>query len=51
MLIISEIEKKFDIKFKLKELNKINNLGNLLQLIESKIVENNISMLFNSQIF
>tara|TARA_B100000963_G_scaffold137085_1_gene119283 strand:+ start:2786 stop:3034 length:249 start_codon:yes stop_codon:yes gene_type:complete len=39
MLIISEIEKKFDIKFKLKELNKINNLGNLLELIKSKIVE------------
>ena len=38
MLIITEIEKKFEIRFKLKELNKLNNMGNLLQLVSSKIV-------------
>ena len=38
MLIITEIEKKFSIQFKLKELNKLNNLGSLLNLINSKIV-------------
>ena len=38
MLIITEIEKKFAIQFKLKELNKLNNLGSLLKLIKSKIV-------------
>ena len=38
MLIITEIENQFDIQFKLKELNKLNNLGSLLQLIHLKIV-------------
>ena len=38
MLIITEIEKQFAIQFKLKELNKLNNLGSLLNLINSKIV-------------
>ena len=38
MLIITEIEKKFEIRFKLKELNKLNNMGNILQLVGSKIV-------------
>ena len=38
MLIITEIERKFSIQFKLKELNKLNNLGSLLKLINSKIV-------------
>lgn len=37
MVIITEIEKSFQIKFKLKELNKLNNLGNLIDLIQSKI--------------
>lgn len=37
MLIIAEIEKKFNIKFKLKELNKLTNMGTLLDLIESKL--------------
>jgi acyl carrier protein len=37
MVIITEIEKSFQIKFKLKELNKLNNLGNLIELIQSKI--------------
>ena len=38
MMIITEIEKKFEIQFKLKELNKLNNLGSLLKLISSKVV-------------
>tara|TARA_Y100001933_G_C18620793_1_gene406276 strand:+ start:207 stop:455 length:249 start_codon:yes stop_codon:yes gene_type:complete len=38
MLIITEIENQFEIQFKLKELNKLNNLGSLLQLIRLKIV-------------
>ena len=38
MHIITEIEKQFGIQFKLKELNKLNNLGSLLQLIRLKIV-------------
>jgi acyl carrier protein len=36
MMIITEIEKRFDIKFKLKELNKLNNLGNLIEMVSSK---------------
>ena len=38
MMIITDIEKKFEIQFKLKELNKLNNLGSLLKLISSKVV-------------
>lgn len=37
MMIIAEIENKFDIKFKLKELNKMNNIGDLIELVEIKI--------------
>jgi acyl carrier protein len=37
MTIITEIEEAFDIKFKLKELNKLKNLGTLIDLIQSKI--------------
>lgn len=37
MVIITEIEKHFQVHFKLKELNKLNNLGNLVDLIQSKI--------------
>lgn len=37
MIIITEIENKFGIKFKLRDLNKLNNLGNLIELISSKI--------------
>jgi acyl carrier protein len=37
MVIITEIEKSFQVKFKLKELNKLNNLGNLIELIQSKL--------------
>jgi len=37
MIIITEIEKDFGIRFKLKELNKLKNIGSLLELIESKL--------------
>jgi len=37
MIIITEIEKDFDLKFKLKELNKLKNMGTLIDLIISKI--------------
>ncbi len=37
MVIISEIEEKFDIKFKLRDLNKLKNMGSLIELIQSKL--------------
>ncbi len=37
MVIITAIEKKFQIHFKLKELNKLNNLGSLIALVQSKL--------------
>ena len=37
MMIISEIENNFGIKFKLKELNRLTNMGSLIELINSKI--------------
>jgi acyl carrier protein len=37
MNIITEIENDFSIRFKLKELNKLTNMGNLLDLIQSKV--------------
>lgn len=37
MVIITEIEKEFKLQFKLKELNKLNNLGSLINLIHLKI--------------
>jgi acyl carrier protein len=37
MLLISEIEKEFDIKFKLKELNKMKNVGDLITIILTKV--------------
>jgi acyl carrier protein len=36
MIIIAEVEKKFNIRFKLKELNEMKNIGSLIGLIESK---------------
>ncbi len=36
MLLISEIEEVFDIKFKLKELNKMKNVGDLISIIITK---------------
>lgn len=37
MILISEIEKSFGITFKLKELNKMKNVGNMMDIILSKL--------------
>ena len=37
MLLITEIEEAFGIKFKLKELNKMNNVGDLINFIAAKV--------------
>jgi acyl carrier protein len=37
MTIISSIEKDFNIQFKLKDLNKLKNMGSLLDLVQSKL--------------
>jgi acyl carrier protein len=37
MILISEIEDAFLIKFKLKELNKMRNVGDMIEMIQSKI--------------
>ena len=37
MLLISKVEEEFEIKFKLKELNNLNNVGNLVEIINEKI--------------
>jgi len=37
MILVSEIEKDFSIKFKLKELNKMHNVGDMVDLIISKL--------------
>jgi acyl carrier protein len=37
MLLITEIEKEFQIRFKLKELNKMRNVGDMIELIQSKL--------------
>jgi acyl carrier protein len=37
MLLITEVESSFSIKFRLKELNKMRNVGDLLDMIVSKI--------------
>lgn len=39
MLLISEIESTFNIKFKLKELNKMKNVGDLISIISTKLEE------------
>jgi acyl carrier protein len=36
MLLISEIENEFAIKFKLKDLNKMANVGDMIAIISSK---------------
>lgn len=36
MLLITEIENAFSIKFKLKELNKMRNVGDMIDIIISK---------------
>jgi acyl carrier protein len=37
MLLIAEIENIFSIKFKLKELNKMKNVGDMVEIISSKL--------------
>lgn len=37
MLLITEVENSFSIKFRLKELNKMRNVGDLVNMIVSKI--------------
>lgn len=37
VLIVSEIEKKFDVKFKLKELGKMDSIGAIMDLIMNKL--------------
>lgn len=36
MLLISEVENEFSIKFKLKDLNKMANVGDMVAIISSK---------------
>ena len=38
MLMITEVENEFSVKFKLREINKLKNVGTLIELIESKMV-------------
>ena len=37
MLLIAEIETKFAIKFRLKDLNKMSNVGDMITIISSKL--------------
>jgi acyl carrier protein len=37
MLLVVEIENTFDIKFKLKDLNKMHNVGDMIEIISSKL--------------
>lgn len=37
MLMITEVENVFSVKFKLREINRLKNVGTLIELIESKI--------------
>lgn len=37
MLLITEIEEGFSIKFKLKDLNKMRNVGDMIEIIMSKL--------------
>ena len=37
MLLIAEVEKNFAIKFKLKDLNKMANVGDMIAIINSKL--------------
>jgi acyl carrier protein len=37
MILISEIEDDFSIKFKLKDLNKMRNVGDMIDIINSKL--------------
>lgn len=37
MLMVTKVEEEFGIKFKLKDLNKMKNVGDLISLVESKL--------------
>jgi acyl carrier protein len=37
MLLITEIENRFSVKFKLKDLNKMRNVGDMINIIISKL--------------
>jgi acyl carrier protein len=37
MLLIAEVENEFSVKFKLKELNKMKNVGDMIDIIISKL--------------
>jgi acyl carrier protein len=37
MILITEIEKSFSIKFKLKDLNKMRNVGDMIEIIMLKL--------------
>lgn len=37
MLMINEVEKKFEVKFKLKDLNKMKNVGSLIEILEERV--------------
>lgn len=37
MLMIAEVENEFSVKFKLKELNKMRNVGDMIDVITSKL--------------
>lgn len=37
MILITEIEKDFSIKFKLKDLNRMKNVGDMIDIISSKL--------------
>lgn len=39
MILITEIENRFSIKFRLKELNKMKNVGDMIGIIISKMQE------------
>lgn len=41
MLMIAEVENEFSIKFKLKELGKLEDVKSLIELIQVKVVEAN----------
>lgn len=37
MLLITEVENAFSIKFKLKDLNKMRNVGDMMDIIQAKL--------------
>jgi acyl carrier protein len=39
MILVSDIEKVFAIKFKLKDLNKMRNIGDMVEIITMKLEE------------